>query len=343
MKYRRLISLPVIAAMAVSVFSMTAIAEEAADVQYIEAGAEAVPVEVVSEEPVAAEPVAPEPAAAEPVAPEPVAAEPAAPEPAAAEPAAEEPAAPAESVPAEGDSAESAPAESVPEESIPAEEDLYWTEDVWQYDEYYTYYPAYDAFSGDADILEEEEVVRDDLEYNEFALKVLRAIITEDMTDEEKCKAVYDYVHEIPYVNVVYSQNWKENGYRMLSDRAGDCFGFYAASRLLLERLGYLVIELQNINGFKHVWCLVSIDGGATWRHFDPTCWSWGSDGDLCLVTDEELTEYGNRHQVGYGQLSHDWDREQAAADIRKCLEEHQGRELFVLYPEDSAQTASIQ
>lgn len=152
--------------------------------------------------------------------------------------------------------------------------------------------------------------------YDEFADLVLSTIITDGMTDVEKCRAIYDYVHAIPYVNVVYSEDWRENAYHMLFDRAGDCFGFYSASRLLLERLGYQVIELQNINGFKHVWCLVSIDNGQTWLHFDPTCWSWGSDGYLCLISDEEMVAYGKKHQVGYNQLSHDWDRQQAAADI---------------------------
>ena len=202
------------------------------------------------------------------------------------------------------------------------------------YDDYYDY-SYYDPYIGTADILE-EEVVRDDSEYRELVDKILVAIITPEMTDEEKCQAVYDYVHGIPYVNVVYSRNWKENGYRMLYDRAGDCFGFYSASRLLLERLGYSVIELQNMNGFTHVWCLVSIDGGITWLHFDPTNWSWGNDGDICLLTDEEMVAYGMRHQVGYNQLSHDWDREQAARDIEACQEQLKHR-VYMLSPDEES------
>jgi len=188
--------------------------------------------------------------------------------------------------------------------------------------------------------------------YDEFADLVLGAIITDDMTDMEKCRAVYDYVHEIPYVNIVYSEDWKENGYHMLFDRSGDCFGYYSASRLLLERLGYEVVELQNMNGFTHVWCLVSIDHGQTWQHFDPTCWSWGSDGYLCMVSDDELVAYGTKHQVGYGQLSHDWDRQLASAEIEALEaarssrytqfitdyeEEPESRRIYLLYPEDES------
>ena len=185
-------------------------------------------------------------------------------------------------------------------------------------------------------------------EYDVFADQVLAAILTDGMTDVEQCRAIYDYVHAIPYVNVVYSEDWRENGYHMLFDRAGDCFGYYAASRLLLERLGYHVVELQNINGFKHVWCLVSIDDGQTWQHFDPTCWSWGSDGYLCLLSDDEMTDYGRRHQVGYNQLSHDWDRQQAAAEIEVSMAGQTARviegtdypqaesvKVYLLYPDE--------
>lgn len=194
--------------------------------------------------------------------------------------------------------------------------------------------------------------------YDEFADLVLNAIITDDMTDMEKCRAIYDYVHEIPYVNVVYSEDWRENGYHMLFDRAGDCFGYYSASRLLLERLGYQVVELQNMNGFTHVWCLVSIDDGQTWQHFDPTCWSWGSDGYLCMVSDDELVAYGTKHQVGYGQLSHDWDRQLAATEIEAIQSAHKSRyvqfitdyeeepetrRIYLLYPEDESVSQAME
>lgn len=153
-------------------------------------------------------------------------------------------------------------------------------------------------------------------EADQFADTILDSIIQDGMNDYEKCCAVYDYIHTIPYINIVYSENWKENGYEMLRARAGDCFGYYSASRLLLERLGYDVIKVQNANGFKHVWSLVSTDHGHTWLHFDPTCWKWGYDGYLCMVTDDELYAYAQRHYIGYDILAYDWDRQQVASDI---------------------------
>ena len=151
----------------------------------------------------------------------------------------------------------------------------------------------------------------------ELADQVLDVIITDDMDDYEKCRAVYDYLHKISYINEVYSDDWVINGYYMLYKRAGDCYGYYSASRLLLERLGYQVFKMENNNGFTHCWCLVSVDDGETWYHFDPTCWRWGSDAYLCMVTDEELTNYAWMHYYTAGTMSHTWDQEKQAAQIK--------------------------
>lgn len=147
-------------------------------------------------------------------------------------------------------------------------------------------------------------------ETSDIADKVLQTIITQDMTDDEKCAAVYDYVHAIAYTGQVYSDDWQQNAYGMLTYRGGDCTGYYAASRLLLEHLGYLVLKVENQSGFTHCWCLVSTDNGISWRHFDPTCWRWGDEGCLCMVTDEELDLYAEQHYNWYGVYTHSWNRD---------------------------------
>ena len=155
-------------------------------------------------------------------------------------------------------------------------------------------------------VLEGDYIVDDD-EIWALADAVLDEIITDDMDDKNKCLAVYKYLHSIAYVDVVHSEDWMQNAYWMLMLRTGDCFGYYSTSRLLLTRLGYDVMEVQNCNGFTHYWCLVSIDEGNTWWHFDASCWSWGEDGVLCLVTDEFLEEYGKRHLTSDGLANHQW------------------------------------
>lgn len=152
------------------------------------------------------------------------------------------------------------------------------------------------------------DLVSDD-EIYALADQVLKTVIPDDtISDEMKCLKVYEYLHAIGYVDEVHSEDWMQNAYYMLSKRGGDCFCYYSASRLLLSRLGYEVMEVRNNNNYVHYWCLVSIDGGETWWHFDPCCWSWGEDGILCLVSDNYLQEFTRRHYTSDGRLIHAWD-----------------------------------
>ena len=152
------------------------------------------------------------------------------------------------------------------------------------------------------DLISQEDIYK-------LADLVLETIIPDDtISDELKCLKVYEYLHAIGYVDEVHSEDWMQNAYWMLTKREGDCFCYYSASRLLLSRLGYEVMEVRNNNNYVHYWCLVSIDGGNTWWHFDPCCWSWGEDGILCLVSDKYLSEFTRRHITSDGRLIHAWD-----------------------------------
>ncbi len=157
-------------------------------------------------------------------------------------------------------------------------------------------------------VLEGTETVSEDVIYA-LADSIIDTISTDDMTDAQKCLAVYKYLHAINYVDVVHSEDWMQNAYGMLQKREGDCFGYYSAARLLLTRLGYDVMEVRNNNNYVHYWCLVSIDGGSTWWHFDACCWSWGEDGVLCLVSDNYLSAFTRRHLTSDGRLIHAWDK----------------------------------
>ena len=157
-------------------------------------------------------------------------------------------------------------------------------------------------------VMEGTETVSEDVIYA-LADSILESIITDDMTDAQKCLAVYKYLHAINYIDIVHSEDWMQNAYGMLQKREGDCFGYYSAARLLLTRLGYDVMEVRNNNNYVHYWCLVSIDGGSTWWHFDACCWSWGEDGVLCLVSDNYLSTFTRRHLTSDGRLIHAWDK----------------------------------
>ena len=136
---------------------------------------------------------------------------------------------------------------------------------------------------------------------NELIDTILGQIITDDMDDLHKVWAVYEYVRSIPYSKTEYSFDYRYEGYKILRDQKGDCFGSYAASRLLLERLGYqtLSVESDKATANKHFWNMVSIDGGKTFYHFDATHWhEWGSVKPvMCMICDDTLKKISDDHK----------------------------------------------
>ena len=128
---------------------------------------------------------------------------------------------------------------------------------------------------------------------------VINAIITEDMDTVHKIWAVYNYVRNIPYVLTDYTRDYVLEGYKILSNYQGDCYGSYAAVRLLLERLGIPVIAVQNdeTTGSPHFWVLASPDDGVTWYHVDATNWvEWVYRPIMCLISDARLQEISEFH-----------------------------------------------
>ena len=136
---------------------------------------------------------------------------------------------------------------------------------------------------------------------NELLDAILDQIITDDMDDLHKVWAVYEYVRAIPYSKTDYSFDYKYEGYKILRDQKGDCFGSYSASRLLLDRLGFpnLSVESDKATANKHFWNMVSLDGGKTYYHFDATHWhEWGTVKPvMCMISDETLKKISDEHK----------------------------------------------
>ena len=134
---------------------------------------------------------------------------------------------------------------------------------------------------------------------NELCDLIIEQIITPDMDDLHKVWAVYEYVREIPYILTDYTRNYLVEGYKMLNNYSGDCYGSYASVRLLLDRLGIYNIPIQTDEDYtRHFWNLVSLDGGETWYHVDATNWSeWGYKPVMCMISDRKLNEISTRHR----------------------------------------------
>lgn len=136
----------------------------------------------------------------------------------------------------------------------------------------------------------------------------LSSIVTEEMPLRQKVRAIYDWAHSsLSYHGHTDRSDPYQAAYRMLTTRQGDCYGYFAVSKLMLERLGIPTIDVEKVKNHEedssHYWSLVSIDGGKTYYHFDCTP-RLGTPFDFCLVTDEALDTYSADHK-----FSHNRDR----------------------------------
>jgi len=100
------------------------------------------------------------------------------------------------------------------------------------------------------------------------------------------------------YLNYADKTDALQAAYLMMTNRGGDCYSYFALSKLFFDRLGIPNINVVRIENpyrrSKHYWSLVSVDGGETYYHFDCTPRSTTANGtrNFCLVTDAYLEEY---------------------------------------------------
>ena len=144
---------------------------------------------------------------------------------------------------------------------------------------------------------------------NELCDRIIDQIITDDMDDLHKVWAVYDYVRNIPYILTDYTRNYIREGYKMLSEYRGDCYGSYASVRLLLDRLGIENIPIQTDERFtRHFWNMVSLDGGLTWYHVDATNWvEWDYHPNMCMISDNRLNRISAHHNGTHMHIIEDY------------------------------------
>ena len=125
---------------------------------------------------------------------------------------------------------------------------------------------------------------------------LLKKIVTDTMDDKAKVKAIYAYVRShYTYSGHSDKTDWMQGAYTMMDEGEGDCFNYYAITKLLLERCGIPNIDVRKVRNFPedsdHYWSLVSVDGGQTYYHLDTTP-RVGDGDDFCLVTDAFLDAY---------------------------------------------------
>lgn len=134
----------------------------------------------------------------------------------------------------------------------------------------------------------------------------LAEIIRENATQEQQIHDVYAWARtHLYYGGHSDRADWRQTAYGMLTEGRGDCYGYWAVTKLLFERLG---IQNQDVRKVKntpddsdHFWSLVSLDGGSTWYHFDATP-RYGDGDDFCLVTDAFLDAYSDSHKGSHNR-----------------------------------------
>ena len=130
---------------------------------------------------------------------------------------------------------------------------------------------------------------------------VLYKILNVGMSPREQVEAIYRWAHSsLSYGGHSDRTDWRQTGYRMLLDRRGDCYGYFAVTKLMFERLGIPNLDVVKVRNFEedsdHFWSLVSVDGGETYYHFDATP-RIGQTESFCLVTDAFLDAYSAEHK----------------------------------------------
>ena len=143
----------------------------------------------------------------------------------------------------------------------------------------------------------------------ETADALLAEILTEGMTKEEQVNAVYDWIAgHCYYIAEFDKSDYMQAAYLMMTTNRGDCYGFYAVSRLLFDRMGLpnlTVTRLPNeTRTSNHWWNMVSLDGGESWYHFDSTP-HMTYPTRTCLVTDTFLNDF-NLLMPNYYYFDHD-------------------------------------
>lgn len=155
-------------------------------------------------------------------------------------------------------------------------------------------------------VLEKHEGFVDLATIYETVDAVLDGILEDGMTDLQKVVAIYDWARGTRvYGGHTTRSDYLQAAYEMLTAGRGDCYGYFAVTKLMFQRLEIPNIDVRKVKNdssdSEHFWSLVSVDGGSTYYHFDSTPRLGGSC-DFCLVTDAFLDAYSAEHNGSHNR-----------------------------------------
>lgn len=134
---------------------------------------------------------------------------------------------------------------------------------------------------------------------NKKLATLMPSIITSDMTNEQKCRQIYNYVQKnISYASTSKSDDYVDVAYDALFvSKEGDCFAFFSAAKAMLNYLGIENMDIERsddgIDG-THFWNYVNIGTKEEpkWYHFDCTRLNAKYNESGCLLTLAQVEAY---------------------------------------------------
>lgn len=143
-----------------------------------------------------------------------------------------------------------------------------------------------------------EGYVEPDVVYG-LAQDVLDQITTEDMSDMEVAFAIYRWVStHIAYTGHSDKSSWTRGAYDAFTERAGDCYNYFAAAKAMYDVAGIENVDVQkvvteNTSRSSHYWSLINLGDG--WYHVD--CTPRSNPGFFFMNTDAELLAYSVKNK----------------------------------------------
>ena len=129
---------------------------------------------------------------------------------------------------------------------------------------------------------------------------ILVDIIDDSMNDTEKARAIHRWVRgRISYGGSADREVYRA-AHRGLQRRTGDCYTYFAISKLMLDRVGINNVDITRTPGARstnHYWSLIEIDG--QWYHFDSTPNIFGVQGFM-LTAQQAANISANSRSRGY-------------------------------------------
>ena len=134
---------------------------------------------------------------------------------------------------------------------------------------------------------------------------LLDKILTDDMTEREKCQKIYNYIRgKVSYISYSDKSDWVNAAMEGLNKGKGDCFVYFSLSKAMLTCAGFpnLDIERIRVGDSMHFWNLVDLGDGHGWYHFDTT--PRKDKTVIFLWDDTKLKNYSDKNNG-----SHNYDR----------------------------------